>query len=194
MTDVPHSDAFIVANGPEDGTLHPLVRSPVDIGRGGECGVIIRLDEDVERVHARVSVVPEGYRIRRAGKSPVFANGRRVGAVRSRIVRTGDVVRMGGTELVLQCVPDGLASRSRGLPLEGDAAWAVRHGLGVFRQGFRGSWRVTGFLLGSAGRSIIGFAVLLVALLAVFIVQPEWVSWLYYRVIEPANTFIRSFF
>jgi hypothetical protein len=41
-------------------------------------------------------------------------------------MRSGDVLRVGYTELTLDCAPDGPASRSRGVVTESDAAWILR--------------------------------------------------------------------
>ncbi len=120
-------DTFEAVNGPEDGTEFPVTRSPVDIGADPGCGIVLQCDRDVQRIHARVTVVSEGYRIRkRQGGGAVYVDGRRAGAIRSRIVRHGGIVQVGNTELALQCAPDGLASRSHGLPQESDIGWAVR--------------------------------------------------------------------
>lgn len=119
-------DTFEVINGPEDGTEFPMTRSPVDIGGDPSCGIVIQCDRDVQRVHARITVVSEGYRIRKRHGGAVHVDGKRAGKIRSRIVRHGGVLRVGNTELALQCAPDGLASRSHGLPQESDLGWALR--------------------------------------------------------------------
>lgn len=122
-----YPDHFEIVNGPEDGTRFPVNRSPVDIGADGSCAIFIAIDGNVARTHARVSVVSDGYRVRRLpGAGPVHVNGRRAGRLRSRIVRHGGTVRVGDTELCLIAAPEGLASRSYGLPLESDAAWTLR--------------------------------------------------------------------
>jgi len=46
--------------------------------------------------------------------------------IRSRILREGQVLQVGNTELCLQCAPEGLAKRSRGLPAESDLVWCIR--------------------------------------------------------------------
>lgn len=122
-----YPDHFEIVNGPEDGTRFPIGRTPVDMGSDGSCGIFIALDNDVKRFHARVTVVSDGYRIRRlGGAGPVHVNGKRAGLIRSRIVRHAGVVRVGNTELCLLAAPEGLASRSYGLPTESDAAWFLR--------------------------------------------------------------------
>lgn len=119
-------DAFEVVNGPEDGTDFPVTRTPFDIGCDAGCGVMLRLDPEIKRYHARVTVVAEGYRIRRLANGPVWVDGRKVGIVRSRIVRSGGTVRVGGTDLCFVAAPEGLASRSYGMPTESDFGWALR--------------------------------------------------------------------
>lgn len=120
------SDRFEIVNGPEDGTEFPITRTPQDIGADTHCSVFVRLDPDVRRVHARITVVAEGYRVRKVGNGAVWVDGRRVGLVRSRIVRQGGIVKVGNTELCCCTAPDGLASRSYGLPQESDLGWALR--------------------------------------------------------------------
>lgn len=122
-----HPDQFEIVNGPEDGTRFPVNRTPVDIGADGSCAIFIALDPEIARRHARVTVVSDGYRVRRLpGAGPVLVNGRRAGRLRSRVVRHGGTVRLGDTEICLIAAPDGLASRSYGLPQESDAAWTLR--------------------------------------------------------------------
>ena len=141
----PYIDLFQAINGPEDGAEYPVTRVSFDIGSDASCVVHLRMDPLVKYFNARATAVPDGYRVRRLTGAPVWVNGRRAGRVRSRVMRSGDILRVGQTELVLECVPGGVASRSRGLPMEGDVAWAARlflHGLGkvlvrVWR-GFRG--------------------------------------------------------
>lgn len=121
-----YPDAFEIVNGPEDGTEFPVTRTPVDIGADPGCGVLIQCDKSVQRFHARVTVVSEGYRIRKLHGGPIYVDGRRAGALRSRIARNNSLITVGGTELMLRCAPDGLASRSHGLPTESDLGWTLR--------------------------------------------------------------------
>jgi hypothetical protein len=51
--------------------------------------------------------------------------------VRSRVLRHGDVVRLGETDLALACHAGGLAQRSRGVRFEHDAVWALREAAGI---------------------------------------------------------------
>jgi hypothetical protein len=120
------TDAFVVVNGPEDGAEFPVTKGRVDFGRAPACTVSVRLDETIADLHARATVVSEGYLIRASGPSPVYVNGRRAGLVFSRIVRHGEVVQLGGTLLVCRCAPEGLACRSRGIRHANDLAWALR--------------------------------------------------------------------
>jgi len=121
-----HPDHFEVVNGPEDGTQFPVTRTPLDIGSDAGCAVHLQFDRNVKRFQARVTVVSDGYRIRRKMSAPTYVDGKRVGAVRSRIARSGSIVQVGGTQIAVQCSPDGLARRRHGLPTESDASWALR--------------------------------------------------------------------
>lgn len=128
MTPVQH-DTIMIINGPEDGTEFFVSRAPILVGTDPTCGVNIRLDANVQPVQAQLTPVGEGYRVRSNSNAPVYVNGKRAGGVRSRVLRPGDKLRVGHTLLALQCAPDGLASRSRGLVLESDLAWALRKGV-----------------------------------------------------------------
>lgn len=119
-------DAFVIANGPEDGTDFPITRAPFSIGANHDAGVRVVLDNGVKTTHAHVWAAPNGYRIRRADNAPVYVNGKRAGLVRSRIAGDGSVVQIGSTMICVACSPDGLASRSGGMVLESDLAWGAR--------------------------------------------------------------------
>ncbi len=145
-----YSDQFQIINGPEDGTEFPITRTPLDIGSDAACAVHIRLDQKVNYYHARVTVVSDGYRIRRLAKGPVFVNGKRAGVVRSRVIRSGGVLRVGSTALMLQCAPEGRARRSHGLSSESDYAWAARfvyRGVGGV---LRAVWQIFRAAMGNA--------------------------------------------
>jgi hypothetical protein len=120
------ADCFVVINGPEDGTEHPIVRAPLYVGSDATCGIAIRLDKDVGSRHAFVTVVSEGYRFRSVEGDPIFVDGKRAGPFRSRIARHGGVVQIGHTLLAIDCAPDGLAQRSRGIVSESDFGWAAQ--------------------------------------------------------------------
>jgi hypothetical protein len=121
-----HVDRFQVVNGPEDGTDFHIARTPADLGSDPGCAVYLRLDQDVRRFHARITVAPDGYRIRSKSNAGVRVNGRKTGSLRSRIMRNGDILRAGQTELCLRCAPEGLASRTRGMDTESDLVWTLR--------------------------------------------------------------------
>lgn len=125
-----HPDTLTVINGPEDGTEFSLTHRSFAIGAEGNCAVSIRLDQLVREVHARAEVVSEGYRLRSANGARLYVNGRPVGAIRSRVAKHGDVLRVGGTDLVLTCGGEGLAGRSRGLRRQSDWFWALRQSIG----------------------------------------------------------------
>ncbi len=121
-----YPDHLIVLNGPEDGVEFPLTRSPLEIGADATCGVHLRLDTRVRHFHARLTAVSDGYRIR-ANQGPApHVEGKRVGSIRSRILRSGQTLQVGDTFLLLQCAPDGLARRSQGVVAESDFAWGLR--------------------------------------------------------------------
>jgi len=150
MARVSHpTDQFQVMMGPEDGLCFPIIRSPLDIGADPRCAINPRMDPAIPRRIARVTVVSEGYRVRRAGSERVLVGGRRAGLVFSRIARDGEVIQVGQTKLLVQCAPGGLAQRSRGLPGESDAAWLARLAL---RKGWTGVYRICCSVRASLGR------------------------------------------
>lgn len=126
-----YADGLAVINGPEDGAEFALTRSPITIGQAADCAVVVRLDNTIQDHHATASAVAGGYRIRFLTGAPVYVGGKRTGSVRSRVLRPGEVLRVGYTEFVLECAPGGLASRSRGLTVEGDAIWLARKLIGA---------------------------------------------------------------
>tara|TARA_R110001592_G_scaffold138144_2_gene356734 strand:- start:615 stop:1202 length:588 start_codon:yes stop_codon:yes gene_type:complete len=130
-------DMLEVINGPEDGTEFPISRAPVIVGMDLGCDVNIRLDEAIELFHARLTVVSDGYRVRKIRGGRLSVNGKRAGVLRSRILREGEILEVGNTEFYLRCAPDGLARRSRGIPSESDAFWmlqtGIKRGLGLLR-------------------------------------------------------------
>lgn len=186
MKSYEYADCLIVVNGPEDGTEFPLVRGPVQIGRSPSCAVNIRLDENVRDVHALVTAVSDGYRVRRLAEAPVYVDGRRAGMFWSRIVRSGGYLQVGQTLLALECAPDGLASRSLGLASENDVAWTLR-------QLVKGSWRlalgVIRFVLRVAGPRFGKWALFAIVFGALYVLWPAFhnVVWrtywaIYYQV------------
>jgi hypothetical protein len=179
------ADCFVIVNGPEDGTEFPIVRTPFLIGNDSGCTVNIRLDKGVEAFHAHVSVVSDGYRVRRADHRPVLVNGKLVGALRSRIVRNGGMVQVGQTLIAVDCSPDGLARRSRGIVSESDFGWAIRTAatklIGTAQS-------VAAFLYRTARRILTSWLAVASILALCYLFWPAfraWVNWvvlwLYYR-------------
>ncbi len=125
MTDE-YNDVFEIVDGPEDGVSFPVMRTPVMVGASVDCGIFINFDKKVLPDHARVTVVSGGYRIRSVSGEPVYINEKRSGMVWARTARSGDIIRVGDTSLNLICAPDGLASRSIGMPTESNVVWLLR--------------------------------------------------------------------
>ncbi len=126
---MPHTSEFdrlAVVNGPEDGSEFALMRLPFTVGTDPNCTAHLRLDNTVQAVHAQGTAAPDGFRIRSSVGAPVFVDGKRVGMVKSRVLRPGGVLKVGHTELMLHCSSGGLANRSRGIVTESDFAWALR--------------------------------------------------------------------
>lgn len=119
-------DTLTVRKGPEDGSEFAITSSPVYIGTDSTCLVQIQFDVTVRPIHARASASRNGYVIRSAEGAPVYVNGRQAGIVRSRRLRPGEVVKVGHTELVLQCATDGLTASASGSWTESDLRWAAR--------------------------------------------------------------------
>jgi hypothetical protein len=148
-----YPDCFIVVNGPEDGTEFPIVRAPFHIGCDPSCAVNIRLDDSVGELHALVTAVSDGYRVRRNDVGAVYVDGKRAGFFRSKIARAGSKIKVGQTLLCVECSPSGLASRSHGVVTQSDAAWALaqsaRLTMLLLFGGLRFVTRVFGRILGS---------------------------------------------
>ncbi len=155
-----YADHFQVLNGPEDGAEYAITRPTFHVGTDASCVVAIRLDGSIHRFSALLTAVPDGYRVRRIGSAAVAVNGKRVGKILSRVLKHGDILRVGDTELILRCSAGGLASRSRGLPMQSDAVWAFRlvlENLGatlswlfhaVFQMRGRMRWFISGLIFG----------------------------------------------
>jgi hypothetical protein len=118
-------DEFEIINGPEDGSLFPLVRVPAYLGAGADCAVQIATDPAVLPRHVCITAASSGFRLRLVEGGGVMVNGRRAGRLFSRIAREGDVVRVGNTYLVLRTSPEGLARRSMGLAPDSDFLFAL---------------------------------------------------------------------
>lgn len=182
------ADSFVIINGPEDGTEFPVVRAPFHVGSGTGCAVQVRLDRDVEDAHALVTVVSDGYRVRKIDRQPVFVNGKRVGTLKSRIVRNGGVLQVGHTLVAVECSPDGLARRSRGIVSESDFGWAVQAGATYTLKLFR---RLTGFALELVVRFLTSWLAVVSLLILLFLFWPafhfwvlSWVRYLFHKVVE----------
>lgn len=171
------ADCFVVVNGPEDGAEFPIVRAPFHIGHDSGCTVNLRLDKGIEDFHALVTVVADGYRIRRARDRAVYVDGRPAGTLKSCIVRDGGMVQLGQTLLVLDCSPDGLARRSRGIVSDSDFGWAVREGA-TYLKSF--VWGLAGFLYRLIRRIVTSWLAMLALAVLLYMVWPQfrwWVQW-----------------
>ncbi len=142
-------DTFVIVNGPEDGAAFPISQNRFDIGQDPDCYVTLRLDASVQPRHAEISAVSEGYRFRSVGRAPVFVRDKKAGLLRSRVARHGDTVRIGHTLMCIDCSPDGLAKRSRGLPLESDTVYLAK---AFFYEIGRGTLAFLRFFFGSLRR------------------------------------------
>lgn len=128
------ADAFIIINGPQDGAEFPIVDNEVKIGQESDCAVKIQLDRNVQSLHAIASATGEGYRIRAASGAPLMVNGKSVGRMKSRLLRAGEVLTVGYTDLVLEISPDGVSRRSKGVKVQSDLSYALRGGFsGLFK-------------------------------------------------------------
>ena len=174
-----YPDCFIVINGPEDGTQFPIARAPFNMGQDPSCAVNIRLDTTVRPIHARATLVSDGYRIRSKDDVSVYVNGKPAGTIRSRIVRSGGVVQLGHTMLVLDCAPDGLASRSHGIDTASDFVWAAREGARQLARLARAALRVA---LRIAARLLSSWLGVLAALILLYTFWPWFHAWVNYLV------------
>ncbi len=95
------ADSLVVVNGPEDGTAHALIRTRLSIGSSRSCDIVIARDDDVEDRHAEAFITLRGYRIRRV-HGGVRLNGNRAARLGSRLLRDGDIVQIGNTELMMR--------------------------------------------------------------------------------------------
>ncbi|GMV99555.1 MAG: hypothetical protein AMXMBFR84_06940 [Candidatus Hydrogenedentota bacterium] len=175
---MPHSpglsDSLVVINGPEDGAEFPVVRAPLVIGEDPHCDICVRLDRAVEERHAMISVVSEGYRVRKLGRTPVFVNGKKAGALKSRIAHNGSTIQVGHTLFSVECVPDGLANRSRGMVAESDFGWAVRQSGSALISFVRGFFD---FLFRLFGRMTSSWLLIVAILIIVMAISPTVRAW-----------------
>jgi hypothetical protein len=169
------ADCFIVVNGPEDGSEFAVVRSPFYIGADPACSVHLRLDQTVDEAHALVSVVSDGYRVRRLGSGFVAVNGKPAGYFRSRVLRAGGALQVGNTLIALRAGAEGLARRSRGVMTQNDAVWALRQMAGGSYRGFRGALR---FLLRTAGRLLGSWMGIFAILILLYVFVDPFRGWL----------------
>jgi hypothetical protein len=169
------ADCFTIINGPEDGAEFPIVRVPFYIGEDPQCIVQIRLDTGACPRHALVTVVPDGYRIRRLDRMPVYVNGKSAGMFRSRIARDGGLVQIGHTLLCIECSPDGLASRSHGIVSESDFGWAMQR---VARWAWRSASGAVNFVLSLLGRILTSWLAVLSAVFLLYLFWPTFRFWL----------------
>ena len=171
------ADCLVVVNGPEDGTEFPLVRTPFHIGNDSGCTVNLRLDKGVEDFHALVTAVSDGYRIRKTDERPIYVDGRPAGTFRSRIVRNGGMVQVGQTLLVLDCSPDGLARRSRGIVSETDFGWAIQEATKKIWTAAQGA---ASFVYRIARRILTSWTAVLALLFLAYVFYTPFRSWVYF--------------
>lgn len=189
MSAAPQSDCFVVVNGPEDGTEFPVVRTPFYIGQDPSCAAHIRLDNTVQPFHALVTGVSEGYRVRSLNAAPVFVGGKRAGMLRSRTIRSSGYIQVGHTILAVECAPDGLANRSRGIVSESDFGWALRQGA---RALLTGAFRLARALIEVCTRLLTSWLTILAILILLYLLWPGFrfyvngiLQVIYYRLIFP---------
>lgn len=96
-------DRLVVVQGPNVGTVYPLVEHKLLIGRGEECQIALD-DASVSRVHVEVLRTEHGLMILDQGSS----NGLRINGadLPSAMLRSGDVVELG--DVRLKFVPAGV--------------------------------------------------------------------------------------
>lgn len=119
-------DVLLIINGPQDGTEFPIVGQEVRIGQSHECAVDIQLDRNVSGFHGVATATGDGYKIRSASGSPLIVAGKRVGRMNSRLLKPGEVMRVGYTDMLLECSPDGMSRRSKGIKVPTDFGWAIK--------------------------------------------------------------------
>ncbi len=96
-------DRLVVVQGPNVGTIYPLLEHKLLIGRGEECQIALD-DASVSRVHVEVLRTEHGLMILDQGSS----NGLRINGadLPSAMLRSGDVVELG--DVRLKFVPAGV--------------------------------------------------------------------------------------
>lgn len=163
-------DAFVVTNGPEDGAEYTIVRAPFHVGSEETCNVLLRLDQSVAPHHALVTVVSQGYRVRSLGAAPVRVDGKRATMLRSRIVRNGGVLNIGHTQLAVDCAPDGLAHRSKGIVSESDLGWLAQR---AARHALRSARHTAGFAISLFQRVVSSWFAIFAVLFAIYFFLPS---------------------
>lgn len=164
-----YHDYLEIVNGPEDGVRYLVTNAAVDVGSADDAGIHLRLDPQIDAKHARLSVISNGYRVRQLGGGEVRVNGKRAGLIRSRVLRSGDELRLGQTSLVLVCAPGGYAMRSHGVQVESDLIWACRAAI-------RHSWTGTKKLariIGYVGRRIGLLPATIALVITLALVRPD---------------------
>ncbi|MFP6581760.1 MAG: FHA domain-containing protein [Candidatus Hydrogenedentota bacterium] len=126
MREAGYPDVFIVINGPQDGTEFPIMENTVKIGQGNSCAINIALDRNVLPFHGIATAVGNGYRIRSTSGGTFLVDGKRAGRLKSRVLQSGGIMRVGYTELQLDCSLDGISRRSKGIKIPSDFVWAVK--------------------------------------------------------------------
>ena len=120
-------DVFIVMNGPQDGAEFPIGSPAIQIGSENSCAVNLQLDQNVQGVHAIATAMGSGYTIRATTNAPVIVEGKKATQMKSRVIRPGEMMRVGYTDLLLECSPDGMSSRSQGISVQNDFGFAANN-------------------------------------------------------------------
>ena len=68
------------------------------------------------------------------------------------VAKHGDILHVGGTDLVLACGAEGLAGRSRGLRRQSDWLWAIRQSIGFLTGACQDAARYIGQVVAFARR------------------------------------------
>ncbi|MGH9277762.1 MAG: FHA domain-containing protein [Acidimicrobiales bacterium] len=103
--------AYIEIRGTGPPELFPLDRDRITIGRGEGNDVALAGDRLVSNVHAVIESYGASYALRDLGSSNgTFVNGQSV--VGERVLRPGDEIRMGGTQLLFRGAAAGTGERT----------------------------------------------------------------------------------
>lgn len=96
---------LIVIGGEEAGLVYPLVGETFTLGRGNTATLKIP-DDNVSRVHARLSLARDGWRLEDLGsRNGTFINEE---PIESRIIQLGDHIRLGSFAELLFTEDDGI--------------------------------------------------------------------------------------